>query len=302
MLFFNETLGEMIMFLQQLVTGISVGGIYALLATGYSLIYSLLDFSNWAHGEFAMVSAYVAVVLSSFLGMPFVVAAVGGMLGGALISYLCERMAYRRIRSNGAPNMFLMIAAMGLSNVFQQAANLIFSGQYRSYPFKLPVSTVKVATAYIGVLDLVSLAITAVVIVLLVYLINKTQFGLNVRAIACNAYAAKVLGVKVDRCIASVFMLAGALAGVAGVLYGMKYNVFPTMGNVGLKAFIASVIGGLGSVPGAIVGALLLGILETLVSAYVSSSLRDFFSFALLIVLLLVKPSGLFGVDVQDKA
>ena len=302
MLFFNETLGEMIMFLQQLVTGISVGGIYALLATGYSLIYSLLDFSNWAHGEFAMVSAYVAVVLSSFLGLPFVVAAVGGMLGGALVSYLCERMAYRRIRSNGAPNMFLMIAAMGLSNVFQQAANLIFSGQYRSYPFKLPVSTVKVATAYIGVLDLVSLAITVVVIVLLVYLINKTQFGLNVRAIACNAYAAKVLGVKVDRCIASVFMLAGALAGVAGVLYGMKYNVFPTMGNVGLKAFIASVIGGLGSVPGAIVGALLLGILETLVSAYVSSSLRDFFSFALLIVLLLVKPSGLFGVDVQDKA
>ena len=302
MLFFNETLGEMIMFLQQLVTGISVGGIYALLATGYSLIYSLLDFSNWAHGEFAMVSAYVAVVLSSFLGLPFVVAAVGGMLGGALVSYLCERMAYRRIRSNGAPNMFLMIAAMGLSNVFQQAANLIFSGQYRSYPFKLPVSTVKVATAYIGVLDLVSLAITAVVIVLLVYLINKTQFGLNVRAIACNAYAAKVLGVKVDRCIASVFMLAGALAGVAGVLYGMKYNVFPTMGNVGLKAFIASVIGGLGSVPGAIVGALLLGIPEALVSAYVSSSLRDFFSFALLIVLLLVKPSGLFGVDVQDKA
>lgn len=302
MLFFNETLGEMIMFLQQLVTGISVGGIYALLATGYSLIYSLLDFSNWAHGEFAMVSAYVAVVLSSFLGLPFVVAAVGGMLGGALVSYLCERMAYRRIRSNGAPNMFLMIAAMGLSNVFQQAANLIFSGQYRSYPFKLPVSTIKVATAYIGVLDLVSLAITAVVIVLLVYLISKTQFGLNVRAIACNAYAAKVLGVKVDRCIASVFMLAGALAGVAGVLYGMKYNVFPTMGNVGLKAFIASVIGGLGSVPGAIVGALLLGVLETLVSAYVSSSLRDFFSFALLIVLLLVKPSGLFGVDVQDKA
>ena len=290
------------MFLQQLVTGISVGGIYALLATGYSLIYSLLDFSNWAHGEFAMVSAYVAVVLSSFLGLPFVVAAVGGMLGGALVSYLCERMAYRRIRSNGAPNMFLMIAAMGLSNVFPQAANLIFSGQYRSYPFKPPVSTVKVATAYIGVLDLVSLAITVVVIVLLVYLINKTQFGLNVRAIACNAYAAKVLGVKVDRCIASVFMLAGALAGVAGVLYGMKYNVFPTMGNVGLKAFIASVIGGLGSVPGAIVGALLLGILETLVSAYVSSSLRDFFSFALLIVLLLVKPSGLFGVDVQDKA
>ena len=151
-------------------------------------------------------------------------------------------------------------------------------------------------------LDLISLVLTAVILVFLIYLINKTKFGLNVRAIACNARAARVLGVRVDRSIASVFLLAGSLAGVAGILYGMKYNVFPTMGNIGLKAFVASVVGGLGSVPGAIVGSLLLGILETMVSGYISSSLRDFFSFALLIVLLLVKPSGLFGVDVQDKA
>lgn len=290
------------MFLQQLVTGISVGGIYALLATGYSLIYSLLDFSNWAHGEFAMVGAYVAIVFSTFVDIPFFPAALLGIAGGALVSYGCEKVTYRRIRRNGAPNMFLMIAAMGLSNMFQQAANLIFSGQYRSFPFKLPVSTIKIGSAYIGVLDIISLAITAVVIVVLVYLINKTQFGLNVRAISCNAYAAKVLGVKVDKSIAQVFLLAGGLAGVAGILYGMKYNVFPTMGNVGLKAFIASVIGGLGSVPGAIVGAIILGILETFVSGFISSSLRDLFSFTLLIVLLLVKPSGLFGVDVQDKA
>ena len=275
------------MLFQQIITGISIGGIYALLATGYSLIYSLLDFSNWAHGEFAMVGAYVAIVFSNILGTPFVIAVVAGVLGGAAVSYACERVAYRRIRSTGAPNMFLMIAAMGLSNVFQQASNLIFTGQYRSYSFKLPVSTIQ---------------ITAVVISILIYLINKTKFGLNVRAIACNHNAAKVLGIKVDQSIACVFLLAGSLAGVAGMMYGMKYNVFPTMGNIGLKAFIASVIGGLGSVPGAIVGALLLGVIETLVSAYISSSLRDFFSFAILIILLLVKPSGLFGVDVQDKA
>jgi len=287
---------------QQLITGISVGGIYALLATGYSLIYSLLDFSNWAHGEFAMVGAFIAIVFSTNLSLPFLPAALVGVLGGALVSFLCERFAYRRIRANGSPNMFLMIAAMGLSNVFQQAANLIFTGKYRSYPFKLPVSTINVGNAYLGVLDLISLGITAVVLVILIYIINKTQFGLNVRAIACNAPAAKVLGVKVDRSIALVFLLAGALAGVAGILYGMKYNVFPTMGNIGLKAFISSVIGGLGSVPGAIVGAVLLGIIETFVSGYINSSLRDFFSFAILIVLLLVKPSGLFGVDVQDKA
>ena len=282
------------MFFQQLITGISIGGIYALLATGYSLIYSLLDFSNWSHGEFAMIGAYVAIVFCNMLHAPFLVAALMGVFGGAAISFLSERFAYRRIRSNGAPNMFLMIAAMGLSNVFQQTANLLFSGQYRTYDFKLPVSTVKIGSAYLGVLDLVSLVITAVILSFLIYLINKTRFGLNVRAIACNQKAARVLGIRVDQSIATVFLL--------GILYGMKYNVFPTMGNVGLKAFVASVIGGLGSVPGAIVGAVLLGVLETLVSAYISSSLRDFFAFALLIVLLLVKPSGLFGVDVQDKA
>lgn len=291
------------MFLQQLVTGISVGGIYALLATGYSLIYSLLDFSNWAHGEVAMIGAYVALVVSSSLGgVPFVIASMIGIAGAAVVSYLNERIAYRRIRHNNSPNMFLMIAAMGLSTVYQQAANLIFTGKYRQYDFRLPVSTVQIGNTYLGVLDLASLVITAIILVGLIFLINKTQFGLNVRAIACNPYAARVLGVKVDRSVASVFFLAGGLAGVAGILYGMKYNVFPTMGNVGLKAFIASVIGGLGSVPGAIVGAIVLGVIETLVSAYISSSLRDFFSFALLIVLLLVKPSGLFGVDVQDKA
>ena len=290
------------MFLQQLITGISIGGIYALLATGYSLIYSLLDFSNWAHGEFAMLGAYVAIVFANMVGVPFLLAAVLGVCGGALISFLCEKLVYRHIRSTGAPNMFLMIGAMGLSTIFQQVSNLVFTGQYRSYSFKLPVSTIRIGGAYLGVLDLISLVLTAIILVFLIYLINKTKFGLNVRAIACNARAARVLGVRVDRSIASVFLLAGSLAGVAGILYGMKYNVFPTMGNIGLKAFVASVVGGLGSVPGAIVGSILLGILETFVSGYISSSLRDFFSFALLIVLLLVKPSGLFGVDVQDKA
>ena len=290
------------MFLQQLITGISIGGIYALLATGYSLIYSLLDFSNWAHGEFAMLGAYVAIVFANMVGVPFLLAAVLGVCGGAIISFLCEKLVYRHIRSTGAPNMFLMIGAMGLSTIFQQVSNLVFTGQYRSYSFKLPVSTIRIGGAYLGVLDLISLVLTAIILVFLIYLINKTKFGLNVRAIACNARAARVLGVRVDRSIASVFLLAGSLAGVAGILYGMKYNVFPTMGNIGLKAFVASVVGGLGSVPGAIVGSILLGILETFVSGYISSSLRDFFSFALLIVLLLVKPSGLFGVDVQDKA
>lgn len=187
------------MLFQQLLTGISIGGIYALLATGYSLIYSLLDFSNWSHGEFAMVGAYVALVFSNMMGGSFILPVIAGVAGGALISFASERVAYRRIRRTGAPNMFLMIAAMGLSNVFQQAANLIFTGQYRSYPFQLPVSTVRIGNSFLGVLDMISLVITAAVLVLLIFLIEKTKFGLNVRAIASNSFAARVLGVKVDR-------------------------------------------------------------------------------------------------------
>lgn len=139
-------------------------------------------------------------------------------------------------------------------------------------------------------------------LVILLLIINRTRFGLHVRAVACNGRMASLLGVKIDRVIALVFLLAGALAGLAGVMYGMKYNVYPTMGNVGIKAFIASVIGGLGSVPGAIIGAMLLGLIETVVSGYISSGLRDLISFSLLIAILLIRPSGLFGVDVQEKA
>lgn len=296
----------MVFLIQQLITGISIGGIYALIATGYSLIYSLLDFSNWAHGEVCMLGAYMCWYLSSKLGIPFQIAALVGVLFAAGMSYFNERVAYRRIRHNGSPNMFLMIAAMGLSTTYQNVANVVFTAKYQTFTLGLQNQTIEMPlgekSVYIGVADLICLAITAVALVLLIFLVDKTRFGLNSRAVASNRYAANVLGIHVDRTITLVFLLAGTLAGVAGVLYGVKYNIFPTMGNVGLKAFIASVIGGLGSVPGAIIGAVILGILETLVGGYINSGLRDLISFGLLIVLLIVKPSGLMGVDVQDKA
>lgn len=290
------------MFLQQLITGISVGGVYALIATGYALVYSLLDFSNWAHGEVAMIGAYIAFMFVTAGNLPFPLAALCGVLGAAGVSFLNERIAYRRIRNNNSPNMFLMIAAMGLSTTYQNLITVLFGAKFKMYPQVLPVSSIQIGSLYIGVLDLLSLIITAIVLFALIYLIEKTKFGLNVRAVACNSGTANLLGIKVDRCIALVFCLAGFLAGCAGILLGMKYNVYPTMGNVGLKAFVASVLGGLGSVPGAIVGAIILGVIEVFASGYLSSGLKDLISFTLLIVILLVKPSGLFGVDVQDKA
>ena len=288
--------------LQQIITGISIGSIYALIASGYALVYSLLDFSNWAHGEVCMLGAYVCFMATTSPNMPYWLSCLLGIGGAAVISFLNEKIAYRKIRNNGSPNMFLMIAAMGLSTTYQNLANVIWGSKFKQLPKIFSVGTINLNGIFIGTTDLLCLGLSAVALVVLLLIINKTKFGLHVRAVACSSRTAGLLGIKIDRVIAMIFLLAGALAGLAGITYGMKYNIYPTMGNVGLKAFIASVIGGLGSVPGAITGAILLGLIETVVSGYISSGLRDLISFTRLILILLVRPSGLFGVDVQEKA
>ena len=290
--------------IQQIITGISIGSVYALIASGYALVYSLLDFSNWAHGEVCMLGAYVCWTATLIDKLPFAVCCILGIGGAAVISFFNEKLAYRTIRNNGSPNMFLMIAAMGLSTTYQNLVMVIpgWGTKFKQLPKVFSVSTLNLNGIFIGTTDLACMVIAGIILVILLLIINKTEFGLHVRAVACSSRTAGLLGVKIDKVIASVFMLAGGLAGVAGIIYGMKYNVYPTMGNVGLKAFIASVIGGLGSVPGAIAGAILLGLIETVVSGYISSGLRDMISFSLLIAMLLFRPSGLFGVDVQEKA
>ena len=288
--------------IQQMITGISIGSVYALIASGYALVYSLLDFSNWAHGEVCMLGAYCCFMATLVPKMPLSVSCLIGIGGAALISLFNEKLAYRRIRNNGSPNMFLMIAAMGLSTTYQNLANVIWGSKFKQLPRFFKTTTLNINGIFVGTTDLLCIVISLIVLIMLLLIINQTRFGLHVRAVACAGSTARIMGVRIDQVIALVFIMAGALAGLAGITYGMKYNVYPTMGNVGLKAFIASVIGGLGSVPGAIVGAVLLGLIETVVSGYISSGLRDLISFSLLILILLIRPSGLFGVDVQEKA
>lgn len=290
------------MFLQQLVNGISIGGIYALLATGYALIYSLLGFSNWAHGDVAMLGAYVGFLAVTVVKLPFWLCTIVAIIGAGLISILNERLAYSKIRNNNSPTMFLMIAAMGISVTFQNAIVVFIGPKFRMFPPVLPVKSISIAGIKLGVLDMFSLFIVIIAIFALELLLTKTKFGLAVRAAASNMNTASLLGINVDKYIMLVFLLAGALSGSAGMLLGMKYTVYPQMGNVALKAFISSVVGGLGSVQGAIIGALSIGLLETFISGYVSSGLRDLFIFGLLIAVLLIKPTGLLGKDIQDKA
>jgi branched-chain amino acid transport system permease protein len=277
-------------FFQQLINGVSIGSIYALIASGYALIYSLLGFSNWAHGEVAMLGAYVAWLGAASLRLPVWAALALGIGGAGFVSVCNERFFYRPIREHKAPSMFLMIAAMGLSTVFQNGAMLVFGAKFQRYPFSLPVPPVSLWGARIDGVNLVSLLVSAAALIALELLIVKTKFGLGVRAIASNSKTASLLGINVDRIFLLVFLISGFLAGIAGFFLGLKYNVYPTMGNVGLKAFIASVFGGLGSVRGAIIGALLIGIIEALVAGYLNSGLRDLITFSLLIVILVFKP------------
>jgi len=290
------------MLLQELINGISVGGIYALMATGYALVYSLLGFSNWAHGDVAMLGTYIGFLALTLGRFPFWLCAIFAIAGAGIISTLNEKLVYKKIRNNNAPTMFLMIAAMGLSITFQNFIIVFYSPKFKMFPPVVPVESINFLGAKIGVLDMSSLIIAFGVLILLQLLITKTKFGLAVRAASSNMNTASLLGINIDRYIMYVFFLAGSLAGVAGLLYGMKYTLYPQMGNVAFKAFIASVFGGLGSVKGAVIGALTIGILEVFVSGYVSSALRDLVTYILLVAVLLIKPSGLFGKAVQEKA
>lgn len=287
---------------QQIVNGISVGSIYALMATGYALIYSLLGFSNWAHGDIAMVGAYLGFLFVAALHLPWWAALILALLGAGLLSVISERVAYRKIRKNNSPTMFLMIAAMGLSVALQNFVLVTVGSKFKTYPQILPIKAIEIGGIYIGLIDLISFVVSVIVIIYLYYLIEKTKFGLAVKAAATNMQVASLLGINVDKYISLVFLLAGALAGLSGVFLGMKYTVYPQLGNFALKAFIASVFGGLGSVPGAIVGALFIGLMEVFVAGYVSAGLRDLFTFSLLIAVLVIRPTGLFGKDIQDKA
>jgi branched-chain amino acid transport system permease protein len=287
---------------QQIVNGISVGSIYALMATGYALIYSLLGFSNWAHGDIAMVGAYLGFLFVATLHLPWWAALLLALLGAGLLSVISERVAYRKIRKNNSPTMFLMIAAMGLSVALQNFILVTVGSKFKTYPQILPVQAINIGGIYIGLIDLISFLATLVVISFLYYLIERTKFGLAVKAAATNMQVASLLGINVDKYISLVFLLAGSLAGLSGVFLGMKYTVYPQLGNFALKAFIASVFGGLGSVPGAIVGALFIGLMEVFVAGYISAGLRDLFTFSLLVAVLVIRPTGLFGKDIQDKA
>lgn len=288
------------MFFQTLITGIAIGGIYALMAVGYSLVFSILNFSNFAHGVVIMLGAYIGYYACDWFGAPVLVSMVGAMLGTAIIAVLIEKLAYRPLRLKRAVPLYFMISAMGAAIFLENLVYVTVGAHFFSYPEFLQQS-VQIAHSNIGLLDIGALSLSAVAITGLTIFLSKAKLGVAIRAAARDMTVLGTLGVNIDMLLAVVFSIAGLFAGMAGVFLGIKYLVYPTMGWITNKAYIAAVIGGIGSLPGSVVGGIVLGIVESFVSVYVSTSLRDVFSFTFLIVLLLFRPSGLFGKTLEEK-
>ncbi len=288
------------MLLQTLVTGLAIGGVYALMAVGYSLVFSILNFSNFAHGVIIMLGAYFGYYLCSSLGLGIGASMLGAMIGTAVISILNEKLAYRPLRLRKAVPLYFMISAMGAAMFLENMVYVTVGSHFYSYP-SFFTGSISIGGAYVGLLDIVALSISTFFIILLTLFLNKTMMGTAIRAASRDMLVASTLGVNIDGLLMVVFALAGGFAGIAGVFLGVKYLVYPTMGVITNKAYIAAVIGGIGSLPGAIVGGLILGLVESFVSAYISTTLRDVFSFSMLIILLLVLPSGLFGKTLDEK-
>lgn len=289
-------------FVQQLINGISIGSIYALIALGYTMVYGIIKLINFAHGEVLMIGSYVGMICVAQFKLPLVAALIIAMAVCAILGVVIERVAYKPLRN--APRIALLITAIGMSFLLQYIMLYRFSATPMVYPSSITgaFGSIQVGNIIIPVIRIVVTAITIVLMLLAQLIIKKTKLGKGMRAVSSDRDAAQLMGVSVDKSISFTFVLGSALAAVAGVMYGVMFNVSPTMGSSsGIKAFTAAVFGGIGNIPGAILGGFLLGIIETMVSAYISSSIKDAAAFAILIIILLVRPSGLLGKHVREK-
>lgn len=286
---------------EQLLNGLRTGSIYALIALGYTMVYGIAKMINFAHGDIIMVGAYALYVFIINLQLPVIPAVLLTCVTCALLGVVTEKVAYKPLRK--APPLAVLITAIGVSYFLQSASLLIFGAT--PIPFKsiINVPALKLGGITISGLTIVTLVVTIVCMICLTLFINKTKAGSAMRAVSEDKGAAELMGINVNRTISMTFAIGSFLAAVAGILYICQYqSLRPTLGALpGIKAFVAAVLGGIGSVPGAMIGGILLGIIESIAKAYISTELADAIVFGVLVLVLLLKPSGLLGKNSTEK-
>ena len=287
-------------FAQHLLTGISLGGAYALIAIGYTMVYGILRLINFAHGDIFMISGYFMIfAMASF---PWFIAIPVALIGTVILGVVIEKAAYKPLRS--APRMSIMISAIGVSYLLENLATYLFTAIPKAYPeipFLKKILTLGGITT--SLVTLLTPVLTVVLVVLLMQLINHTKIGMAMRAVSKDTEASRLMGIKVDNTISVTFIIGCLLAGIGAILYFTdRMTVYPYSGSLpGLKCFVAAVLGGIGSIPGAVIGGFIIGICETFLVAFGYSTFSDAFTFLLLIIILLVRPTGLFGEAATDK-
>jgi branched-chain amino acid transport system permease protein len=295
-------------FFQQLINGLSVGGIYALIALGYTMVYGIILLINFAHGDILMLGAYVGLWVITAVGSGLsgmLSAFVSAMIVCAILAVIIERLAYRPLRGAHAPRLNFLITAMAMSQFLENGARVLpFIGpRPRPFPIGSPVMIKITEGISISNIQIVVIAVSAVMMIILNYIVTSTKNGKAMRAVSFDQDAASLMGISVNKTIAFTFAIGAILAGVGGILYGASYpRLDPLMGIMpGLKAFVAAVLGGIGSIPGAMIGGIILGIVEALTKGFISSQFSDAISFSILIIVLLVKPTGIMGKPLRVK-
>jgi len=291
------------MFLQQLFNGFTIGSTYALVTIGFSLIFGVLRLMNFANGAIYMLGGYLSVVIFTGVVQNFWIALLGSIIITGIVGFSIDRFALDLLRKKEAPPLAPMITTMGISTCIENMIMVFLGSRSKPVPYGANLGFITVGNARLGIFQVIILGIALVLMGLVSLLIYKTKIGNAMRAAAQNMAACKLMGVNVKMVISSTFLLAAVLSAIAGTIVGMYYrSVSLTMaGSMGAKTFAAAVLGGIGNIPGAIVGGLCVGIIETLGAGYVNASYRDGIAFGILILVLLIKPNGLFGKGVETK-
>ena len=290
-------------FLSYLINGISLGSVYAIIALGYTMVYGIAKMLNFAHGDVIMVGAYISFCVTQYLGMPAIVSIVAAMFVCTVLGMLIERLAYKPLRE--APKLAVLITAIGVSYLLQNSAQLIWGSNPKSFNSLVNIGSIRLFDGALLISDeaIITVLCCIIIMVALTMFTSRTKMGKAMRAVSEDKGAAQLMGVDVNFTISITFAIGSALAAIAGVLLCSAYPVLqPTTGSMpGIKAFTAAVFGGIGSIPGAMLGGILLGLIEIFGKAYISTELGDAIVFLILIIMLLVKPTGLLGKKVNEK-